>query len=252
MRKHLFRLFGVLMVVALAGTGCIFGTDDDPDDTTPTAPTILSTDPDNGDTMVEVQESINVIFSIPMDTASVRGAVSLDSPTRADVPVEISWLGNMVTFDPYDELGNNTLYTLTIDTGATSAGGAALESTFTLTFTTEPSWPVVLSTLPDDGDVDVALNAFVMIEFSRDMNFASVEAAISIDPVVGFMIDDDDDVVTLTFDTQFDPNTLYTVTIDETAQAAWGGETLPADYVFSFTTGTNLDEDPPYIVSTYP
>ncbi len=251
MKKHLFRLFGVLMVVALAGTGCIFGTDDDPDDTTPTVPEVLSTDPSNGESMVDIWDSINVVFSIPMDTASVRGAVSLDSPARAEVPVEISWLGNMVTFDP-GELDNNTLYTLTIDTGATSAAGTALESTFTLSFTTEPSWPMVLSTLPDNGDVDVDLNAFVMIEFSRDMDFSSLATAISIDPVVGFTIDDDGDVAMLTFDHHFDPSTLYTVTIDEMAEAAWGGETLPADYVFSFTTGTNVNEDPPYIVSTYP
>jgi hypothetical protein len=254
MKKRLFRLIGALLVVAVAGTGCIFGTDDT-EDTPPPAPEVVSTNPDNGEDMVEIWDSISVVFSIPMDTASVRAAVSLDSPSRANVPVEIGWLGNMATFEPYDDLDHNTLYTLTIGTGATSAtsaAGAALESAFALSFTTEPNWPMVLSTIPDDGDVDVALNAFVMIEFSRNMDYSSLVAAISIDPVQGFEIDNDDGVVTLTFDSQLDPSTPYTVTIDETAQEAWGGQTLPADYLFSFTTGTDLDEDPPYIVSTYP
>lgn len=252
MKRRFFRLFGVLMVVALTGTGCIFGTDDSPEDTPPPAPEVTNSNPTGGADLVEIWDDITVVFSIPMDTASVRAAASLDTPTRANVPVEISWLGNMVTFEPYDDLDHNTLYTLTIDTGAMSAAGAALESTFTLSFTTEPSWPMVVSTIPDDGDTDVPLNAFVRIEFSRSMNAGTVSSAFSIDPSVAWDVDSDWDEFTFTFGSNLAPNTLYTVTIDETAEADWGGETLPADYVFSFTTGTDLDTDPPYIVSTYP
>lgn len=253
MKKRLFRLFSILMVVALAGTGCIFGGDDgDPGDNPPPAPEVTGTSPNNGDDLVEVWQSITVIFSMPMDTASVRAAASFDTPTRATVPVEINWMGNMAIFSPYEDLDNNTLYILTIGTGATSAAGAALESEFTLSFTTEPTWPMVVATLPDDGDVDVARNAYVWIEFSTGMNEGSVTSAISIEPSVAWDIDSDWNEFTITFGADLAPNTLYTVTIDETAQADWGGETLPADYVFSFTTGTDVDMEPPYIVSTYP
>jgi hypothetical protein len=90
------------------------------------------------------------------------------------------------------------------------------------------------------------------VTFSRYMNPTSVLDALEIAPVVAYTADIHDRVLLITFDSDLAVSTEYTITIDGSAQAEWGGPVMGTDYTFSFTTGTTADETPPYIVSYSP
>lgn len=252
MKKRLFHLCSVLLVIAVAGTGCIFDSTDDPADTPPPVPEVVGFSPEDGETQVGLDDPIVVVFSVAMDAASVLAATTFDGVDRTPVPFTISWLGNAASINPDEDLAHNTEYTLTIGTGALSAEDVAMAQAFTLTFSTETTWPVVVTTLPEDGATDIPLNVLCRVEFSQWMDPLSTEAAFSIDPVAPFNTSlVNDDILEVNFTSDLDASTLYTVTIDASAENDWG-EAMIADHVFSFTTGTDVDLTPPSILSMTP
>ena len=250
MKEHARRALGILLVLALAGLGC--SSSDDSTTPEPTVPTVTSVTPADGAIHVDPWDDILVHFSVPMDEASVEAATTLSTPTRVDVSFEAFWLAGILTIDPLEALEQGVQHTLTIGTGAESAAGEPLATAFTSSFTTLPSYPVVLFTYPADDADDVPLNASVHVEFSMTMDEASTISALSILPSDYYTVDFNGNNLDMVFASNIAPNTTYTVTIDETA-AAWGpGPTLSEDYVFSFTTGSGEDNTPPAILSYSP
>ncbi len=252
MWRPYWRLLAMLLIVA-AATGCLFGGDDDDDDAdTPTVPAVVSVVPADDAIHVEPWDEIQVEFNVLMDEASVVATTTLSDPTRGEVAFSTLWLGRVLTIDPEDELDRGVVYTLTIGASAESAEGEPMAAAFTSSFTTLPNYPVVLFTSPADGATGVAINTSVYIEFSMAMDYTSTLAAISVDPAVAYTPDFENDDITLDFAANLAASTTYTVTVDASA-AAWGpGATLGEDYIFSFTTGSGVDNTPPTIVSYSP
>jgi len=83
---RLFLLFlaaGPLLALVMVGAGCVdthHGVDSMGDD----SPRILSVTPSDGATGVDLNPSIRLSFSVPMDTASVRRAMHLSFGTAMD------------------------------------------------------------------------------------------------------------------------------------------------------------------------
>ncbi|MBP1658122.1 MAG: hypothetical protein H6Q31_2723 [Bacteroidetes bacterium] len=89
------------------------------------APTILATSPVHNDTAYSAANNIDIAFSKPMDTASVRAAFSITPPVSG----KLVWnaTNSRVTFDPDGIFGFYVNYVVTIDTSAHSTFGETLD-----------------------------------------------------------------------------------------------------------------------------
>ncbi|MBM4119187.1 hypothetical protein FJ251_15910, partial [bacterium] len=192
MKKSNWRILAALLCIA-GLAGCLFGSDDGDDgDGGPTVPAVVSISPADDAVNVEPGVEILVEFNVAMDAPSVEAATTLSDPTRSNVAFEAQWItGKLLRIDPESELSPGLVYTLTIGTSAESAAGEALAATFTSSFTTLPSHPVVLSTYPANGATGVPRNTTVIVEFSMGMDMGSTYAAFGISPYVTPAIDFD-------------------------------------------------------------
>lgn len=153
-------------------------------DTVP--PTVVSTSPANNATGVPLTTTISITFSEAMVTSTVESAFS------ASPAISCSWSWNsptntVATCTPSTDLAADTLYTITIGTGATDVAGNHLASPYQSTFTTFASLgaPVVSSVSPYDGAQNVGTNTVVAVTFSQLMDQASAQGAFSLQQTSG-------------------------------------------------------------------
>jgi hypothetical protein len=119
---------------------------------------------------------------------------------------------------------------------------------------TSTSGPTVTSTVPANGDTGVQLNRRITATFSEPMNAATIStSSFKVTGPLGIAVAGS---LTLTGTTAvFTPssalavNSLYTATITTAAKNA-AGVAIPADHVWSFTTGLTADTTKPTIVAT--
>lgn len=213
---------------------------------------------------VPVGSVVRIVFSEPMDQASVVGAFSI-SPVVAGVK---SW-DDAVTFvfDPDSDLDRDVEYTVTVADTATDLAGHALDGdkdgvpggNFSWSFTVGNP-PHVDGNTPTDvmypGGVPQS-GVPITVSFDEDMDAGSVEDAFSISPAVpGNITWTGLTDLTFTPDGQLGPSTAYTVTIAATATDTSGNQ-LAGDGVnegtpFSWGFTTEADATPPTVVSTVP
>lgn len=119
--------------------------------------------------------------------------------------------------------------------------------------------PVVEGSYPVDGDNAFPSNENIIIQFSRPMNTASVEANFSLDPATTgtFSWSDGDARLSFTMDSVVF-ETVYTLTISGAAVDLFGHEldgnhdgTGGDDFVLHFTSSA-ADVEPPAILEMYP
>jgi len=239
-----------LTSLALALASCSTGGSSGPSE--PTIPEVIDISPADGAIHVQAWSRIYLRFNTDMDRASVEGALTLSTPDRALVPHTATWMGKLLELEPADQLEDETVYTVTVGAGATGSGGEPMAGEFVATFTTRPSHPVVLSTIPADGADEVPRNARIRVEFSEAMDEGSTAAGIVVDPPVGYTLTHDWNFLEFDFLDDLDALTTYSITIPGTAEGGGDGQTLGEDYVFGFTTGIGADDEGPYAVSFDP
>jgi len=108
-------------------------------------PTVLETTPADNDTLVAATAQISIRFSNPMDTASVRQALSISPALDAS----LAWTPDLkfLTIIPVPEFAYYTSYTVTIDSAAIGVNGNQMDldgdeiagDTLSLIFKTEPA-----------------------------------------------------------------------------------------------------------------
>lgn len=225
------------------------------------APVVTSTDPLNAATGVPYNKKISATFSESMDSLSTTTSFTIVNTSMGGISVtgSVSYSGGTAVFTPLFNLSPNTTYTATITTGAKDLAGNTLASNYVWSFTTGVSAdliaPTVVSTVPVNGATGVAFNTKVSATFSEVMDPSSINAttftlkqgSTSVAGVVTYS------GVTATFSpaANLAPNTIYTATITTGAKDL-AGNTLAANYVWSFTTGAASDATPPTVVSTDP
>lgn len=101
-----------------------------------TAPTVLITDPDNGDIEVLRSKKPYATFSEDMDPLTTTSATFTLKQGLTPVTGSVAYVGRTATFTPDGGLADNTTYTATITTGAKDLAGNALASNHTWIFTT--------------------------------------------------------------------------------------------------------------------
>ena len=150
-------------------------------DTTPPmnndAPTVISTDPDNNARDIVPDKVITVTFSEPIFAGPYFNGITMDQVTQANAPVNVTIApaitGSELTMNQTaTALLDGNKYRIYIPAGAVQdADGNALAVSYTFTFTTRDiTPPVVISTIPADGDTGVAVAVPVQATFSEDMD----------------------------------------------------------------------------------
>jgi ketosteroid isomerase-like protein len=219
--------------------------------TTAPPPTVVSTVPANGATLVAVNTVVSATFSEAMNAATITGATfKVTGPGATPVAGAVTYSGTTATFTPTALLANSTLFTATITTGAQDPTGAPLAANFVWTFTTAPP-PSVVSTVPVNGAPAVAVNTLVSATFNAPMNPATISGTTftvtgpGATPVAG-AVSYSGSTATFTPTAILANGTLFTATITTGAKDPTGAP-LAANFVWTFTTAP-----PPTVVSTVP
>jgi ketosteroid isomerase-like protein len=203
---------------------------------------------------------LSATFSVPMEASTINTTTfTLTGPGATPVTGAVSYSGITATFTPAAHLALSTLYTATITTGATDTTGAPLAANYVWTFTTAPP-PAVTSTVPASAATDVPLNQKVAAIFNTPMTASTITAAgtftlattTGATAVPGTVIyDASSNTAIFTPTAALTASTQYTATVTTAAESAQGNA-LPANYAWSFTTGTAANAVAPTVTSTNP
>lgn len=208
-------------------------------------PRVTGTSPANGTTDVALNESLIIRFSEAMNDTATQSAISA-SPAIAG---QFAWdpAKRNVTWTPSANLTPETKYKVTVNGSATSEYGVGLRPNFTFEFTTI-NRPVVVSTVPINGEKQIPPNMNIIIEFSEVMDGPVTDSAISASPPITGTFYWDAPSRFVTWDPVVDlkTNTSYNVTVTNAAMSK-GGAGMGSDFKFNFTTAAN-----PSIISTMP
>jgi hypothetical protein len=224
-----------------------------------TPPIVASTSPANNAVDVLVNSLITATFSEPLNAATVTASSFLLTHGATPVAGAVSYAGTTATFDPVGDLAASTVYTATITGAVTDTAGNALIAAHTWTFTTasaaDVTPPTVVSTVPANAAIDVAVATNATATFSEPMNPATITTATftlkqGVTPVAGVVSYGG---TTAVFNPSSDlaPGTVYTATIT-TGATDLAGNAIASNYVWSFTTATPSDVTPPTVISTIP
>jgi ketosteroid isomerase-like protein len=189
---------------------------------------------------------LSATFSVPMEASTINTTTfTLTGPGVTPVTGAVNYAGNTATFTPAAHLAASTLYTATITTGATDTTGAPLAANYVWTFTTAPA-PAVTSTVPASGATNVPLNQKVAATVNTPMTASTITAAgtFTLATTTGgtavpgaVTYDVASNTAMLTPSAALTASTQYTATVTTAAQSAQRNA-LPANYAWSFTTGT--------------
>ncbi len=221
--------------------------------TTASAPTVISTDPANGEINVALNKLITASFSTAMNPATIDGNSFTLKQGTTTVNGVVGYAGTMASFKPNLPLSPNTVYTGTITTAAKDLAGNPLQSNYTWTFTTTGNPPTVISTDPAPNATGVILSKIVTATFSKAMDPATINVLTftlqqGVTPVVGTVTYSG---TTASFNPTADlaANTEYTATITTGARDQTGNA-LAANYVWKFTTTAAPLPPPPSFLGT--
>ena len=115
-----------------------------------TAPLVDSVSPLDGAENVPLDTTINITFSEIMDHTSAESAFSISPSVNGN----FSWNGTTMIFTPDSPLAFNTIYTVTINTGATDIAGNNLVSNYVWSFNTGDTAP------PEHSNEDPAIDGY--------------------------------------------------------------------------------------------
>jgi methionine-rich copper-binding protein CopC len=228
-------------------------------DTTP--PTVISTSPADGATNVPINTAIFATFSEEMDPQTITTETfTVTGPAQTPVAATVTYFGTTATFTPDSNLAAGTIFTATLNTGATDLAGNALAADFVWIFATgeesDTTPPTVSSTNPADGATGVPINQSVTATFSEQMDPSTITAESftvtgpGLTPVPG-TVTYLGTTATFTPDSTFTADTTFTATITTEARDL-AGNLLATDFAWSFTTGTTADTIAPTVSSTIP
>lgn len=245
-------------LLAIGIAGC--GDDDKPNNSDTTPPTVSSTTPANGATLVSLSSNVTAEFSEDMDSTTITSATFTLTQGANPVAGTVSYSSNPgATFNPDADLLPNTTYTATITTGAEDLAGNGLDEGYVWSFTTgaapDVTPPTVTATVPADAAVNVSVNAVITATFSEPLSPATVTTASflvlrGITPVTG-TVTYAGNTATFTPDAELQTNTEFTATIT-VGVTDLSGNHLAAEHVWSFTTEAGADVTPPTVISTVP
>jgi alpha-2-macroglobulin len=137
-------------------------------------------------TLVDINTAIRVQYNQPIDEATAVGAFGLRSSRLLGGAVRGSYSveGASLVFTPTQPLSFDTLYTVNIEAGVTSAaGGRGMPQPFTWQFTTVPL-PSIVETYPADGDRNASPHTEFRIVFNTPIDPTTVMPNLTMSPPI--------------------------------------------------------------------
>ena len=204
-------------------------------------PAVSEVFPNDGETDVLLNGTIQVRFNQPVDRDSAEAAFLLRDPASGDeISGAFSWADDSAgfRFRPDGDLELETLYEAGFleNTVVSINGGAPMAQGMTWTFETVP-FPAIQYTQPQDGDTEVYPWGGFTIYFASPMDVESIEGKITIEPEPWREYDsyygDWDNSYTISFPTE--PSTEYTITIAPGMLDLYGNE-ITEGQVINYTT----------------
>ncbi|MFV5701250.1 Ig-like domain-containing protein [Flavobacterium sp. XS2P12] len=214
-------------------------------------PVVITTDPTNNEINVALNKIITATFSVPMDPLTINNSTFTVKQGTNTITGVITYTGSTVSFTPTNPLTANTVYTVTITTGAKSLQGTPLATNHVWNFTTVPV-PTVTATDPLNNAIAVDLNKTVTANFSLTMDPLTINATTftlkqGTTVIPGVVIYTGGNTASFNPVNSLDPGLVYTATITTGAKSA-AGIPLANNYVWNFTTA-NVATPSPIITS---
>ena len=258
-------VFAMVMPLLLALAGCGGGGgggNDGGGGVVGTAPQVLATNPALGSTGVETNRSITATFDKDMDAATINANTFLVRNNSNNLAVtgfiDYDVDSRTAIFD--GGLSSGTSYTVTLTNAITDAADNRLAANYVWTFSTgvvtDTTAPTVLFTNPANSAINVSLNTALSVTFSESIDPATITSqTVFLRQDGGAVVSGSLQIVgtTVTFQPAADlaANTAYTGTIT-TGVEDLAGNSLAADYTWSFTTTSEVDVTPPQVLSVSP
>jgi len=215
----------------------------------PVPPSVTAVSPASGATNVSVGTNLTATFSEAMNASTLNTGTFLLMKGSASVAGSVTYSGNTATFNPNVNLDVNSTYTATVTTGARDLDGNGLSGNYTWSFTTGPS-PIVVSTSPASGALNVSVTANVTATFNEAMNASTLNTGTFLlakgSTSVAGTVTYSNNTATFNPNASLDADSVYTATLTSGVRDA-DGNVLSGGYSWSFTTGPS-----PIVVSTSP
>ena len=226
--------------------------------TTLAEPTIVTTIPDNND--IDVAVDANIVLTFNVDVTAVTGkniTITPSGQAAITIPVtdsQVTVNNNIVTINPANNLIPGIVHTVSIPAGAfENSDNIATGNAKSFSFTTIEA-PIIVTTTPDNNDIDIALDANIVLTFNVDVTAVtgknititpSGQSAMII-PVTDPQVIVNNNIVTI--NPILIPRTVHTVSIPAGAFENSDNIATGNAKSFSFTTL----EETPIIVTTIP
>jgi outer membrane protein assembly factor BamB len=234
-------------------------------------PIVLNTLPTDGATEVNKSTSIKVYFNEPMNQGMTETGFSLIPYIDGIFTWDTS--GQVMTFTPANDLKYDTEYSIkligntvrdlasnTLDGNNNTISDGSPSDDYSWSFITEPEpvveiiYPTIISVLPHDGAMNIAIDSNIEVFFSKNMNMASTQFAFSISPAVTGTFDWDLTKMIYNPTTDLAYETTYTMILTTDATDIDNNpldgnnnsvsEGSPYDdYVWTFTTTQGSDQE---------
>ena len=208
-----------------------------------TPPQVVSTEPLIGALDVAPNTTVSVTFSEPVDAFTVNGSSFTVDDGGTFVDGLVSHSESVAVFTPKQPLAYDTTYMVTLTTEITDLAGNPLEDFVAWSFSTgsapDTTAPVVLNTLPANGEQNVTSTVQVTVQFSESMNAATLNTAsftlsAAAGPVAGTVIAGDTSA-SFVPDAALNLNETYTAQVS-TAATDLAGNPLAFPVTWSFST----------------
>ncbi len=215
-------------------------------------PRVIATAPADKATNVALNRSVTATFDKAMDGTTINTTTFTVTQGVTPISGAVTYSGVTAVFKPTTNFAANSLFTATITTGVKDSVGNALLNNYTWAFTTGSTAdaipPTVLSTNPNNAATNVAINQTTNATFSEGMDpqtfiasnfFLTGPGATPVSGTVAY--DVNSNIGSFVPSSNLAPNTLFTATVT-TGVTDLAGNALAANKVWTFTTGTQLNQ----------
>ncbi|TAK01691.1 MAG: hypothetical protein EPO39_14075 [Candidatus Manganitrophaceae bacterium] len=221
-------------------------------------PRVVETDPVPEATGVPLSAPIQATFSSRIDPVTINK----DTFILTGVSGEVTYQNQKAIFTPSIPFANETTYHAVLTTGIKDLDGIPLSTNYIWSFSTgtgtggggsDQGPPAIVSTSPEEGATNVAIDAPIRVVFSESILPETLRSDTFFIQGISGRIRYDDPTRTATLQ-PLAPLTLqtrYQVTVT-TGITDRTGTPLDAGRSWSFTTASTVDTSPPSIVSTLP
>jgi dipeptidyl aminopeptidase/acylaminoacyl peptidase len=198
-------------------------------------PQIVDYAPQRGTIDVSTAAPVKITFDHDVDQASVESRLHLLPATTGAV----RWLSPRELAYEHPSLHASTTYEVILDAGYRDLAGNAYSLRHHWSFVTERS-PTLAASTPGDHEVGIDPAAYLTVDFTREMNPATLRSAFTFNPSIPFNVrlDPADGRRAIIAPAQLlAPNTIYQLAVN-TAALDIDGNQLDRDQTINFMTGS--------------